>query len=114
MRRLRMGATGTMAGFAAWLMLAAPLAEGAQPAPGSAEQVAAGQAEAGIGQGQPAARDEYVPVYDLPPDEALPAAPMVIGAYAFVWVAFVAYVLTLVNRARKIEADLRALERERG
>lgn len=64
-------------------------------------------------QGQPAARDEYVPISELPPDEELPAAPMVIGAYVFVWVAFVGYVFTLVNRTKKLEADLVALERER-
>lgn len=64
-------------------------------------------------QGQPAARDEYVPISDLPPDEELPAAPMVIGAYVFVWIAFVGYVFTLVNRTKKLEADLAALERER-
>jgi CcmD family protein len=62
-------------------------------------------------QGQPAARDEYVPISELPPDEEMPAAPMVIGAYMFVWVAFVAYVFTLVNRTKKLEADLDALER---
>lgn len=64
-------------------------------------------------QGQPAARDEYVPISELPPDEELAAAPMVIGAYVFVWVAFVVYVFTLVGRTKKLEADLRALERER-
>jgi CcmD family protein len=63
-------------------------------------------------QGQPAARDEYVPISELPQDEQMPAAPMVVAAYAFVWVAFVGYVFTLVNRTRKLEADLRALERE--
>jgi CcmD family protein len=64
-------------------------------------------------QGQPAARDEYVPISELPPDEEMPAAPMVIGAYVFVWVAFVGYVFTLVGRAKKLEADLQALEREK-
>lgn len=63
-------------------------------------------------QGQPAARDEYVPITELPPDEQMPAAPMVIGAYMFVWVAFVGYVFTLVSRTKKLEADLKALERE--
>ena len=63
-------------------------------------------------QGQPAARDEYVPISELPQDEQLPAAPMVVAAYTFVWVAFVAYVFTLVNRTKKLEADLKTLEKE--
>lgn len=65
-----------------------------------------------VAQGQPAARDEYVPISELPPDEQMPAAPMVIGAYAFVWIAFVGYVFTLVTRTKKLESDLKALERE--
>ena len=41
----------------------------------------------------PAATDGFVPVTDLPPTEQLPAAPMVIGAYAFIWVAVLVYVV---------------------
>ncbi|MDP1568849.1 MAG: CcmD family protein [Vicinamibacterales bacterium] len=67
---------------------------------------------ASYAQGQTAARDEYVPISELPQDEQLPAAPMVVAAYAFVWVAFVGYVFTLVGRTKKLEADLKALERE--
>ncbi len=43
----------------------------------------------------------------------LPAAPMVIAAYVFVWVAFVVYIFTIVKRIRKVELDLRALEQNR-
>lgn len=63
--------------------------------------------------GRPAPQDEYVPIDQLPPQEEVPAAPMVVAAYSFVWVAFLAYVFTLVRRIRKVEADLAALERER-
>lgn len=62
---------------------------------------------------QPRPQDEFVPIDELPPEEQLPAAPMVVAAYSFVWVAFVAYVFSLVKRVRKIEADLSALERRR-
>jgi len=62
---------------------------------------------------QPQQQEEFVPIDQLPPDEQLPAAPMVVAAYAFVWVAFLFYVFTLVRRMRRIEADLAALSRER-
>jgi CcmD family protein len=67
-------------------------------------------------QGQPPRQqtpDEFVPIDELPPEEQMPAAPMVVAAYAFVWVAFVAYIFTLVKRVKRVEADLRALEQER-
>lgn len=67
----------------------------------------------GMAQTQPpeAAREEYVPIDELPPEAELPAAPMVIAAYSFVWAAFVVYVISIVRRMQRVEADLRALER---
>lgn len=65
------------------------------------------------GQPKPTPQDEYVPIDELPPQEQLAAAPMVVAAYTFVWVAFLIYVFTLVKRVRKVESDLAALERER-
>jgi hypothetical protein len=58
-------------------------------------------------------QDEFVPIDQLPPQEELPAAPMVVAAYSFIWIAFVVYCLSLVRRVKKVEADLAALERER-
>ena len=60
-----------------------------------------------------AAQDEFVPIDQLPPQEQVPAAPMVVAAYSFVWAAFLFYVITLVRRMRKVEADLADLERTR-
>ncbi len=62
---------------------------------------------------QPRQQEEFVPIDELPPEEQVPAAPMVVAAYSFVWVAFLAYVISLVKRIRRVEADLVALERER-
>ena len=62
----------------------------------------------------PQQQDEFVPIDQLPPEEQMPAAPMVIAAYAFIWVAFIAYVFTLVKRVRKVEDDVRRLERGGG
>jgi hypothetical protein len=56
------------------------------------------------------AQEEFIPLDQLPPEAQLPAAPMVIAAYVFVWVAFVVYIFTVVKRIRKVEVDLRALE----
>src|SRR5262245_62599965 len=57
------------------------------------------------------ATDEFVPIDQLPPQEQVPAAPMVVAAYSFFWVAFLAYVLSLVKRIRKVETDIAALEK---
>jgi len=61
---------------------------------------------------QPAATDGFVPVTDLPPAEQLPAAPMVIGAYAFIWVAVLVYVGLLWRRLGAVQKDLDALARQ--
>ena len=37
------------------------------------------------------AQDEFVPVSELPPQEQLPAAPLLIAAYAVAWVVVVGY-----------------------
>jgi CcmD family protein len=76
------------------------------PLPVFADAIVAAQAPT-----RPAPQDEYVPIDQLPPQEELPAAPMVVAAYSFVWVAFVAYLFTLLKRLRKIETDLAVLER---
>jgi CcmD family protein len=70
-------------------------------------------AQTGQGPSKPAPQDEFVPIDQLPPQEELPAAPMVVAAYSFVWVAFLAYFFTLIKRLRKVETDLAALERGR-
>jgi CcmD family protein len=60
----------------------------------------------------PKQQEEFVPIDKLPPEEQLPAAPMVVAAYGFIWVAFIAYVFTLVSRIKKVERDLKRLEQE--
>ena len=61
----------------------------------------------------PKQQEEFVPIDQLPPEEQLPAAPMVVAAYAFIWIAFLGYVFTLIRRIRKVEGDLRSLEQGR-
>jgi CcmD family protein len=60
----------------------------------------------------PAAQDEFVPVKDLPPDETLPAAPLVIGAYAFIWLAVMVYVWLLWRRMTAVDLELAQLRRD--
>jgi CcmD family protein len=57
---------------------------------------------------------EFVPVDELPPSEQLPSAPLLVAAYAFVWIALMFYVWTIWRRLNKVEADLRTLEHRRG
>lgn len=55
--------------------------------------------------------DGFEPVTDIPPDEQLPAAPLVAGAYAFIWVAMLVYVGLLWRRLGVVQKDLDALKR---
>lgn len=66
--------------------------------------------------GQPAAQERpndpqsgFVPVKDLPAQEKLPAAPLLIAAYAFVWVVLLVYVWTVWRRLAKVEGEVRDL-----
>jgi len=60
---------------------------------------------------QPGAQEDYVPASSLPQVERLPAAPLLIAAYAFVWVALLAYVWTLWRRLLTLEREMKALGR---
>jgi CcmD family protein len=62
----------------------------------------------------PAAQSEFVPVNDLPPVDQLPAAPLLVAAYAFVWIAAMFYLWTIWRRLNKVETEMRALESRRG
>lgn len=54
-------------------------------------------------------QSEFVPVTEIPPGEQLPSVPLVIAAYAFVWLAFMAYTWTMWRKLGKVEKDLSAL-----
>ena len=54
-----------------------------------------------------------MPIDELPPADQLPAAPLLIAAYAFVWVAVLFYVWTIWRRLDKVEKDMQALARRR-
>ena len=60
----------------------------------------------------PAAQGEYVPASPGTATEQLPAAPLLIGAYACVWIAAMVYLWTIWRRLNKVEDDLHALQRK--
>ena len=62
----------------------------------------------------PSGQSEFVPVSSLPPTEQLPAAPLLIAAYAFVWVAVLVYVWSVWRRLGRVEADMHALQKRVG
>lgn len=64
---------------------------------------------------QPAAAqtapDGFEPVTEIPPEEQIPAKPLVAGAYAFIWVAVLVYVGLLWRRLGVVQKDIDALKR---
>jgi CcmD family protein len=72
--------------------------------------VAAGAGPARAAQpATPAARDEFVPIAEIPPEDQLPAAPLVIGAYGVAWLVIILYVWSLWRRLARVESELQAL-----
>ena len=57
----------------------------------------------------PKGQSEFVPVNEVPAADQLPAAPLLIIAYAFVWAATLVYVWSIWRRMNKVEADMRTL-----
>lgn len=53
-----------------------------------------------------AAQDEFVPIDELPPEERLPAAPLLIAAYGFVWLALLGYLWSIWRRLGSVEREI--------
>jgi len=87
--------------------------------------VAAALAVVAIGAGQgafarsaqpasPAAQtvpEGFEPVTEVPPEEQIPAKPLVAGAYAFIWLAVLVYVGLLWRRLAEVQKDIDTLKR---
>ena len=54
----------------------------------------------------PAPPDGFVPAESVDLQEKLPAAPLVIGAYAVAWIAVFGYVWSIWQRLGRVERDL--------
>ncbi len=61
-----------------------------------------------------AAQDGFVPMPDIPPEDQMPAAPLVAAAYAVVWAIAVGYLWTLWRRLGTVEAELADVARRIG
>jgi CcmD family protein len=57
----------------------------------------------------PPGQSEFVPVDSVPLADQLPAAPLLVTAYAFVWLAVMVYVWSIWRRLNKVEIEMRAL-----
>ena len=73
------------------------------------------QGSGGAGQQEPSAQppkqtDEFVPISQLPPQDQLPAAPLLVTAYAFVWVVLFGYVVSVARRLTKVQTEIERLD----
>lgn len=59
---------------------------------------------------QPQQQEEFVPIDELPPQDQLPAAPLLVTAYAFVVLALFAYVVSVARRLGAVQRDLDRLQ----
>ncbi len=58
----------------------------------------------------PQQMDEFVPIDQLPQQEQIPAANLLIPAYAFVWVAVLVYVASIAKRLGGVQREVERLE----
>lgn len=68
---------------------------------------------AGSGQPQPP-QEEFVPIDQVPPGDQLPAAPLLIGAYAIVWLVVFGYLWSIWRRLSTVERELTELSGRAG
>lgn len=59
----------------------------------------------------PPGQNEFVPVKELPQQEQMPAPPLVMVAYAFVWVALIVYVWSLSRRVNRVQGEIADLRK---
>ena len=61
-----------------------------------------------LGAAQPteAAQDGFVPMGEIPPEDQLPAAPLLVAAYAVVWALAIGYLWTIWRRLGEVEREL--------
>jgi CcmD family protein len=81
------------------------------PAVAFAQAPAPATAPSSPSQPPAAAQDGFVPVSQLPPTEQLPASPLVLGAYGFIWLAVLVYVWSLARRLNAVQKDFDALSK---
>lgn len=63
-------------------------------------------------QPQPKQEEQFTPIDQLPPQEQLPAAPLLIAAYAFVMLMLFGYMFMVSRRLTVIQQEVDRLGRE--
>ena len=61
-----------------------------------------------------AAQDGFVPMSDIPPEDQLPAAPLLVAAYSVVWALAIGYLWTIWRRLGMVERELADVTRRIG
>ena len=59
---------------------------------------------------QPKQQEEFIPIDQLPPQEQLAAAPLLVGAYAFVLLMLFGYVVMVSRRLSTIRSEVDRLD----
>ncbi len=59
-----------------------------------------------------AAQDGFVPMGDIPPEDRLPAAPLLVAAYSAVWAIAIGYLWTIWRRLDSVERELAGVSRQ--
>ena len=59
---------------------------------------------------QPEQQTEFVPLDQLPPQEQMPAAPLLISAYSVLVLALFAYVVSVARRLALVQREVERLE----
>ena len=54
--------------------------------------------------------EEYVPLDQLPPEDQLPSAPLLIGAYVFVVAGLFTYLFSVARRTSAVQREVERLE----
>ena len=57
------------------------------------------------------AQDEFVPVDSLPSQDRIPAAPLVMAAYAAAWIAAFGYLWSIWRRLDRVEREIAEISR---
>jgi CcmD family protein len=58
----------------------------------------------------PPQQEEFIPIDQLPPQDQLPAAPLLIGAYAFVLLMLFGYMFMMSRRLAVIQREVDRLD----
>jgi hypothetical protein len=61
-------------------------------------------------QTQPKQQEEFTPIDQLPPQDQLPAAPLLVGAYAFVLLMLFGYLVMVSRRLSAIQTEVNRLD----